>query len=280
MVIGVVAVVVAAVGAFLLDTGLAARSEARLSESLQASPRLRFAPEVTLGGFPFVTHAGRGEFSSLTVTARGVPLPRAGSAACRSTQCWAELGVDATGVGVGGDAWAIAPDDTLSLDTVTAYAKLDSVNLGRMLDIVDLSVNTPAPTDRAGGGGPGDGLLERTSGVLLTGTVALPPDAGPTTPPSASSYRGAKVRVSVSVDLTVRGNALVVTATDFYDGPEEHAAADVPARYRSAVLNRFSGVVEFPALPWGLRPTSANSAGSDVLIRGSASSRTVRVDRF
>lgn len=278
IVIGVVAVLVAAVGAFVVDTVLAARSEARLSHSLQASPRLQFAPEVTLGGFPFVSHARRDEFSSLTITARGVPLPRAGSRLCTSAQCWAELGANATGVSSSGDAWSIAPGDTLSLDAVTAYAKLDSVNLGRLLDITDLSVNTPAPEDRAGGGGPGDGLLERTSGVMLTGTVALPPDAAST--PSASSYRGAKMRVSVSVDLAVRGNALVIIATDFYTGPEEHASGDVPAQYRTAVLKRFSGVVGYPALPWGISPTSATSAGSDVLIRGSATLRHVRVDKF
>ncbi|NMO04407.1 DUF2993 domain-containing protein [Gordonia sp. TBRC 11910] len=276
------AVVVAVVAAFVVDTGLGARGESRLSHSLQTSPRLEFAPEVTFGGFPFVTHAAAGDFTSLTVTARGVALPRAGSAACRATQCWAELGVNATGVRTGADAWSLSPDAALSLDAVTAYAKLDSVNLGRMLDLTDLSVNTPAPQGKAGGGGPGDGLLERTSGVLLTGTVALPPDAATTSsvPPSASKYTGPKVRVSVTVDLSVRADSLILTPTDFYDGPEEHASDDVPTQYRAAVLRRFGAAVPMPPLPWGVNPTSANSAGSDVLIKGSATARVVRVDQF
>ncbi|MFW0789119.1 DUF2993 domain-containing protein [Gordonia sp. CPCC 205333] len=279
IVIVLVVALVAVGAAFLTDTALAARSENRLSDSLRTSSRLTFTPEVTLGGIPFISHANSGEFSSLTITARGVALPRSGSRACATTQCWAELGIAATDIRTD-NGWTIAPTSDLFFRAVTGYAKLDSVNLGRLLDITDLSVNTPAPEDKAGGGGPGDGLLERTSGVLLTGTVALPPGAVSPVPPSASSYRGDKIRVSVSADLAVRGNALIITATDFYDGPEEHASAEIPAQFRQAILDRFSRAVPMPSLPWGLVPTSAHSAGSDVVVSGAATDRRVRVDQF
>ncbi|GAB19939.1 hypothetical protein GOEFS_098_00050 [Gordonia effusa NBRC 100432] len=281
VIVGLATALVVVVALVIADTVLAARSEKRLSEALQTSPRLEFAPEVTLGGMPFISHANSGEFPSLTVTARGVPLPRSGSVACVATQCWAELGITATGIRAD-DGWSFHPTSHLFFDTVNGYAKLDSVNLGRLLDITDLSVNTPAPEGKAGGGGPGDGLLERSSGLLLTGTVALPPGqtTSSTVPPSASSYRGDKIRVSVSVDVAVRDDALVIRATDFYDGPEEHASADVPAQYRQAILDRFSRVLPMPALPWGIIPTSAHSAGSDVLISGDSVRRRVRVDEF
>ncbi len=267
VVVIVLSIVALAAVAALADTGLAARSEYRLSTALTASKRVTFDPEVTLGGFPFVRHANRGEFTSLTITARGVALPRSSSPSCGVTQCWAELGVSATDVDAGRGGWALGSTSILRLGSAKAYTKLDSVNLGRMLDITDLAVNTPAPEDRAGGGGPGDGLLERTSGVMLTGTV---PTSGADT-----------ARVSVTVDLSVVGSSLAIKATGFYTGPEEHSKSTVPPELKAGVLARFTRVVPLPALPWAFTPTSANSAGSDVLVTGDATPHVrVRIDDF
>ncbi|MFT4200039.1 DUF2993 domain-containing protein [Gordonia sp. (in: high G+C Gram-positive bacteria)] len=276
-------------GLVTVDTIRAGRSEHALSQALTAAPRVMFEPEVTLGGFPYWTHARDGRFPGLTVTARGVradgpPDLRGVPQTCGTTACRAELGVRASSVEAGAaNRWhGTSP---ITLRGVDAYAKLDSVNLGRMLDITDLSVNTPAPADRAGGGGPGDGLLERTSGVLLTGTVSLPPTrpsprTDGTHPPSARDFAGDKARVSVVVDLSVVDGQLQITATDFYRGPEEHARGEVAAQYRQAVLQRFSGRVPYPRLPWGVVPTVANSAGSDVLISGKTAVLTATPDRF
>lgn len=289
--VAAVLLLVTAVIAMLVtvDTLRAAQSERGLATALLASPRVTFEPEVTLGGFPYLTHARRGHFPGLTVTARGIALPgpallRGVPHTCATTRCYAELGVRATSISVdAADRWH--GNNPISLRDVQAYAKLDSVNLGRMLDITDLAVNTPAPTGKAGGGGPGDGLLERTSGVLLTGTVSLPPQLpSPRTagqyPPSAQKYAGQRAKVSVTVDLSVVDGALVITATNFYTGPEEHASGPVPAEFGRAVLERFSGRVQFPRLPWGVVPTTANSAGSDVLISGRAPALTVAPDQF
>ncbi|MFT3899124.1 MAG: DUF2993 domain-containing protein [Gordonia sp. (in: high G+C Gram-positive bacteria)] len=276
-----------------VDTVRAGRSEHRLATALETSPRVASEPEVTLGGFPYFRHAQDGRFPGLTITARGIraagpPDLRGVPTTCDTTPCWAELGVRADEVRGLADWRSRAP---LTMRRVTASAKLDSVNLGRMLDITDLSVNTPAPADRAGGGGPGDGLLERSSGVLLTGTVTVPPmRPNPRTdglyPPSAKDRfivkpdTGQPVRVSVVVDLSVVDGQLNIAATDFYRGPEEHARGEVPPEIRQAVLQRFSGRVPYPRLPWGVVPTIANSAGSDVLISGKAAVLTATPDQF
>ncbi len=282
------ALVIAVVGALVtIDTVRAGRSEHQLATALRSAPRVEFEPEVTLGGFPYTTHARRGEFPGLVITARGIAIGAPPDLlgvpqTCATTVCRAELGVHADTVRAR-DRWR--PDSVIGLTGVQAYAKLDSVNLGRMLDITDLAVNTPAPVGKPGGGGPGDGLLERTSGVLLTGSVSLPPTRpSPRTDgkfgPSTQKFGGKRVRVSVTVDLSVVDGDLAIVATGFYTGPEEHARGDVPAEYRSAVLARFSWRVPFPRLPWGVTPTVATSSGSDVLIRGNAEAITVMPDRF
>ena len=132
---------------------------------------------------------------------------------------------------------------------------------------------------------PGFGLLELSKGVLLTGTVSLPPQRpSPRTDgrfgPSAQKFDGQRVKVTVTVDLSVVDGELVIVATGFYTGPQEHADGHVPAEFTTAVLARFSGRVPYPTLPWAVVATKANSAGSDILISGEARTLTVRPDQF
>ncbi|MFW0796629.1 DUF2993 domain-containing protein [Gordonia sp. CPCC 205515] len=273
--IGLLTVVLIAVIALLTDTFVAMRSEGSFSRSLLASPRVIYDPEVTLGGFPFLRHAAAGEFTGAVITARGVPVtcPPPGG-------CHAELGATLGELSVP-DGFDIGPSDLVHTSSIDAYTRLDSVNLGRFLGIIDLSVNTPAPENRAGAGGPGDGLLRRTTGVLLTGTVPLPPvDTETRFPPSASEYPGSTVKVSVVVDVSVTDGRLHLRATDFYRGPEEHVDADVPDDLRDYVLGKFTATLPRLPMPWDIAPQAAHSEGSDVLLEGTRDRADVRPEDF
>lgn len=285
----VVVVVVCAIG-LVADQIAASRAEARLSASLASAPGITYRPEVTLGGFPFVTHARSGQFSGAVITARGVPI--GGCTYPQTGHCFAELGASLGAVRVP-DGFGIAPGDTLHASSVTAYTLLNSVNLGRLMGILDLTVNTPATGDRVGGGGPQFGNLERRSGVVLTGTVALPPESAPplgATPspdnaPSASGYPGARTKVSVTVDLSVRDGRLHLQATGFYTGPEEHVTSSEldgadKQPLRRAVLNRFTATLPILPMPWDLPPTGAHSSGSDVMLTAESGPRDLRPEQF
>lgn len=272
---GIIAVIVVTVAALLADTVTAMRTEHGFSRALLASPHLTYEPEVTISGFPFLTHARADRFTGAVITARGVPVacpPREG--------CHAELGATLGPMTVP-DGFSIASSDIVHTDSLSAYTRLDSVNLGRMLGIVDLTVSTPAPADKAGGGGPGDGLLRRSSGVVLTGTVPLPSARASTdAPPSASTYDGPTARVSVLVDLSVVGGRLHVQATDFYRGPERHADDEVADDLREHVLSAFTATLPALPMPWDVAPTDAHSEGSDVLLAGDVGPRDLRPDDF
>ncbi|MEE4023493.1 DUF2993 domain-containing protein [Gordonia sp. PKS22-38] len=273
--VGALGLVVAIGVALLADTFVAMRAEHSFSRALLTSPRLTFDPEVTISGFPFVGHARTGEFTGVVITARGVGV------GCPSTDgCRAEMGAT-LGATTVPDGFRIEESDIVHTASVDGYVRLDSVNLGRMLGITDLTVNTPAPAGRAGAGGPGDGLLRRSSGVLLTGTVPLsapPPDSD--VPPSASAYPGPVVKVSVVVDLSVVDGRLHLEATDFYRGPEEHVEADVADDQRDHVLSEFTATLPPMPMPWGTAPTRAHSEGSDVVLAGDSGSRDVRPADF
>ncbi|MGC4935361.1 DUF2993 domain-containing protein [Gordonia sp. DT30] len=283
-------VVVVCVLGIVADVVAASRSEHRLSASLASAPGITYPPEVTLGGFPFITHASSGAFGAATITARGVPIN--GCSYPAMGDCFAELGASLGSFTVP-DGFRISPTDTLRTTSVTAYTLLNSVNLGRMLGIVDLTVNTPATPDRVGGGGPQFGNLERTSGVVLTGTVALPPDSAPPTgrgpaperAPSASAYPGPRTKVSVTVDLSVRAGRLHLQATGFYTGPEKHVSSPAldgndKQSLRNAVLARFTTTLPPLPMPWDLPATGAHSSGSDVLLTAESGQRDLQPERF
>jgi hypothetical protein len=271
-----VVIVVAAVGAVGTDTAIAINAERSFAKALMSSraydgesPALRFEPEVTISGFPAYRAVDTGRFRQIGITARAVDVTgratfpndkqrRMPHGCTAGDPCRADVRTRLSDVRLGATGlWPSYTEATgLSVGSATASTTLDSVAVGRILGIDDLTVNTPAPEGRAGGGGPQDGLLSRTRGVLLTGTVRTPlPD-------------GREVKVSVTVDLSVREGRLHLQATGFYDGPEEHSGTVVPPEYRQSVLDRFTAT--FPSLPmaWGATPISARSSGSDLMVEG------------
>ncbi len=268
-----VVAVVAAVLALVIDDVAASRAEHRLAQSVQASPGVEFEPDVIMSGFPFLARSGSGEFSSILISADGVPIPGCtGPHPCRST-------VDARLQDARiGDTGEVNPRTVLHAQAMKVETRIDSPTLGRLMHITDLYINTPAPDDKVGGGGPGDGLLERTDGIMISGTVPLP--GSPATqngyPPSAAAYTAPKVKVSVSARVFVVDGRIHIEATDFYDGPEEHYSAEVPEELHSAVLKSFSMVLPRFQMAWGHTAKHALSRGSDLVASGEVGPVAVR----
>ncbi|EGD53624.1 DUF2993 domain-containing protein [Gordonia neofelifaecis] len=268
-----VIVVVGSVLALIVDDFAASRAEHRLAVAVQASPGVPFEPDVIMAGFPFLTHRASGDFSSVLISAEGVPIEGCtGEPVCRSA---VDARLQTTDLG---DTGAIGPESVLRARSMRAETRIDSPTLGRLMGIVDLYINTPAPEDKVGGGGPGDGLLERTEGIMLSGTVPLPgsPETQNGYPPSAAAYTAPKVKVSVSATVSVVDGRVRIEATDFYDGPEEHYSADVPEEFRSAVLKRFSTTLPALQMAWGTTAKHALSRGSDLVAVGETGPVAVR----
>ncbi|MGZ8178642.1 LmeA family phospholipid-binding protein [Williamsia sp. SKLECPSW1] len=263
----IVVVVVAVLGALGTDTAIAINAERSLARAFvhptDGNRGLPFEPEVTISGFPAYRSVADGRYSSIGITARAVPVYAAGTCTMKDP-CHADLRTRLSDVRV---AMASISHPfpygaaTMRVGSATASTTLDSVAMGRLLRIDDLTVNTPAPEGEAGGGGPQDGLLSRTSGVLLTGSVS----PGPGRP---------KEKVSVTVDLSVVDGALRLSATGFYDGPEEHSDTTVAVADRRAVLEQFSATIPDLPMAWGATATSARSSGSDIMVEGTPHSQT------
>lgn len=264
-VVAVLAVVGVLVLAFLADTLAASRAEHRLATAIAEAPEISQEPEVTLSGFPFLTRAGSGEFSTITVDALGVGIGDCGTVT--RGQCTVTVRGQLADAVVG-SVWDVAGDTSITAARLDAETRIDSVNLGRLMGITDLYLSTPAPEDKIGGGMPA--LVERTDGLMLSGTVPLPgsPEREGRYPPSASEYRAPTVQVSVTAHVTVVGGRVQIVADGFYDGPEEHFSDDVPEEFRSSVLKLFSTTLPGVPLAWNTHVSRAFARGSDLVLAG------------
>ncbi|MBS4101956.1 LmeA family phospholipid-binding protein [Tsukamurella paurometabola] len=243
--------------ALLAELGSAATAEYRLSRELRAGAGLSDDPEVTIGGFPYLTSGG--EHPKLTIA---VPA----TVRDRNARLEAEMADVAIS---GGLLPTFAPDTPIAAGHIESRVRLDQKTVGRYMDIVDLQVHTPAPK-RPGAGSPADGYVKASTGIVLTGTVPLPTPADPKR----------TVLVSVAADFAAEGDAISVRATGIYSGPEDHAKADLLPGEDRAVLAAFTRVLPRMALPFGIAPTGARAENADVVLLGEADGVTVTPGAF
>jgi hypothetical protein len=249
-----VGVLIVLVVATVSDLASAAYAEYRYSTALRAASDLEFDPEITVSGFPFIAQATGDEYTQVGITARGADLGNGRRGDLRSKL---------SDVHRDGGGWIIGENTELSAREATSSLKIDSVNLGRFLGIVDLTVATPAPDDKPGGGGPGDGILSTDRGVILTGTINVSETSN-----SGHSVGSRREKVSVAVDLSIRGGALRIDARELYDGPADHVDSEIPADAERMVLAQFTTTLPVLPLPWSRMAVTASSQGSDVVLEG------------
>ena len=256
-----IALAVLVVALFLAEVGTAATAEYRLSRELRAAAGLDTDPEVTIGGFPYLTSGGQHPKLSIAVPAQvGDPKdPKKGRIEAELTD------VDLPG----GVLPTFTADTPIRAGHIESRVRLDQKTFGRYLGIVDLQVHTPAPK-RAGAGSPADGYVKSATGVVLTGDIPLPTEQDPKR----------TVLISVAADFSAEGQAIHVRATGIYTGPEDHAKADLLPGEEPKVLAAFTRTLPAMALPFGVRATGARGENADVVLLGEADDVAVTPGAF
>ncbi|MFD4182247.1 LmeA family phospholipid-binding protein [Rhodococcus sp. NPDC058514] len=240
--------------AVVVDFGAAAYSEYRVSRSLREGGELNSDPDVTIGGFPFLTQAANGKYKDVEIRARGV-----------DSQVLGEVTIEANlrGVSIPASDLVNGSVKTVPVDQLDGRVLIDATALGQFLGIPDLQVSAP-PADKSDGtGGSGGSGMTTTGGVVLTGTVPIGP---------------LRASISVQADLLLDGENVKIVATDLYFGPEGNADFTVPGPLKPAVLGLFTRTVDAQRLPFGVLPTKVYAEGSQVVIEGSGDNVVINLD--
>ncbi len=259
VIVGVLLVVALAVVA---DFTAAAYTEYRVSRALRTGGDLSADPEVTIHGFPFVVQAWRGDYRNVEIRARA-----------NHPEIPGEILVEATlnGVHIPIDDLVDGKMRAVPVDRVAGRMRIDSLELGRLLNIPNLSLTGP-PADKSDGtgGSGGTGMTTQGNTYLLSGTIQLGPETRSAT------------RVSVKVNLLLDGDQVRVVATDIYRGDEGDTTTAVwsPDLDKAAVLARFTRTIDTRDLPFGVHPTKVQALGGDIIVEGEGENMTIEMNRF
>ncbi|MFI1914287.1 LmeA family phospholipid-binding protein [Nocardia sp. NPDC020380] len=264
----VIGLLVVAGLAIVLDFGMAAYSEYRVSRLLRDGSNLSADPEVTFHGFPFVAQAYDDTYKNVDIRARAMRPDIPG-----------EISVEANLKGVHLSFRNLVDGNVrnVPVDAVQARMRIEPVELGRLFKIPDLQVfGPPAPDKSDGSGGSGGSGMTTTGAIILQGTVPL---SSETDTPALPGTTGGRL-VNVLADLRLDGDQVRITATDIYRGSEASPAALVPEADKAAVLARFTKTIDTKDLPFGIRPATVEASAGQIVVVGKGQNVTVDLDRL
>lgn len=264
--------------AVLIDFCSAAYAEYRVSRALRIGADLTSDPDVTFHGFPFIAQALDGTYRNVEIRARevqpGVPGDMYVHATIRDVKMPLHRLADGTVRHV-------------AAGQVDGGIWIDGTELGKQLGIRDLQVSS-LPADRSDGSdGSGGSGMTTAGAVVLMGTVPV------SSPPSSTmdrivAQRGsikevdgvAMERVSVTAQLTLENDHVRIQATDLYSGRGPEPDTPVSAQDLPGVLARFTRIVDYPRLPFGLEATKVYGHGGQIVIEGTRPNMTVALDQL
>ncbi|AYF73343.1 DUF2993 domain-containing protein [Nocardia yunnanensis] len=269
--------------AVLLDFGVAAYSEYRVSRLLRTGSDLSADPEITFHesiGHPFVIQAIDGAYGSVDVRARALRPDIPG-----------QITVEANLRGVHLSMRNLIDGNVsrVPVDEVHAGLRIEPAELGRIFKIPGLQVFGPPADKSDGSGGSGGTGVTTTGAIILEGTVPVTPDADAATFPDPVADGGQKVTtkpVHVLADLRLEGNQVRVTATAIAgrdlqgDTATEIETPVIPEQDRAAVLARFTRTIDIKNMPFGITPTKVQAIGGQIVVEGTQRNATVDLDRL
>jgi hypothetical protein len=160
------------------DYGLAAAAEYQVSKKMRSELGLADDPSVDIHGFPFITQAIAGDYHDISINATGVPA--------KNTLRDLEVDADLHDVRVKLSDLLSGNVSQVRVDEVDGQVKVKASDVGRLLNIPDLTIN-PISLDTVDGVGAQDALEQREkaqhpgetnpltseAGVLLTGSIMI-----------------------------------------------------------------------------------------------------------
>ena len=253
LIIAVLVIVALAVAA---DFGAAAAAEYTVAKQLRQQLNLASDPSVQINGFPFLTQAVAGHYTSIDVQASGV-----------SADPLHDLDVEATLHDVDAPLAELISGDLHSVRVakVDGRVRIKDTDLGRAIGIEDLRIQQPSD--------------QEVKELLPPGT------------PTSNSPRGnrAPIKMVATTDLAGQRTEVVafgvielthgfvrITASDVQLGGGDGGTVGLPRAIRQTLLNALSANVKTGGLPFAVTPTRIWVETGAIVVEGTANNVSLR----
>jgi len=239
------------------DFGVAAAAEYQVSKKMRAELGLAADPSVDIHGFPFITQAIAGDYQDISINATGVPA--------KNTLRDLEVDADLHHVRVGLSDLLSGSVQQLKVDEVDGEVQIKASDVGRLLDIPDLSIS-PVSLDTIYGVGADEkqqlqdqqtGQDPQTAGLVLTGTIDV---------------AGEKTKVSVFGVIQLAGGDIKVTPTKLQVSNSLLQSSNLADSFEQGLLSKFQVDLkpsDLP-LPFTVQVTGVEVQSGILVVQGKA----------
>ncbi len=252
----IITLLVIVVLAVAVDFGAAAFAEHTVAQQVRQQLMLASDPSVRINGFPFLTQAVAGHYSSIDVRASAVPVDPL-----------RDVDVEATLYGVDAPLSEVSAGDMHSVRAarVDGRVRIKDTDLGRAIGIEDLRIQQPSD--------------QEIKELLPAGT------------PVGDSPRGnrAPVRMQASTDLVgarteivgiglieLTGGVVRITVLDVRLARDGVGKVGLPRIVRQTLLKTLSTDVKLGELPFAATPTRVWVQTGAVIVEGTATNVSMR----
>jgi hypothetical protein len=238
------------------DFGVAAAAEYQVSKKMRTELGLADDPSVDIHGFPFITQAIAGDYQDISINATGVPA--------KNTLRDLEVDADLHNVRVPLSDLLSGNVQQLSVDEVDGQVEIKASDVGRLLDIPDLSIN-PVSLDTIYGVGADEKQQEQdqqtgqdpqSAGLQLTGTI---------------DFAGQKTKVTAYGVIQLVGGDIKVTPTKL-EVSNSLISGSLPESFESELLPKFAVDLkpsDLP-LPFTVQVTGVQVQSGILVVQGKA----------
>jgi hypothetical protein len=252
----IIAVLVLVALAVAADFGCAAAAEYTVAQQMRQQLHLASEPSVRINGFPFLTQAVAGHYTSIDIQASGV-----------SADPLHDLDVEATLHDVEAPLAEVISGDLHSVRAanVDGRIRIKDTDLGRALGIEDLRIQQPSD--------------QQIKELFPPGT------------PTSNSPRGnrAPIKMVATTDLAGQHTEVVafgvieltrgsvrITASDVQLGRDGAGTVGLPRPIRQTLLNALSTNIKTGGLPFAVTPTRLWVETGSIVVEGTATNVSLR----
>jgi hypothetical protein len=252
----IIAVLVLVALAVAADFGCAAAAEYTVAQQMRQQLHLASEPSVRINGFPFLTQAVAGQYTSIDIQASGV-----------SADPLHDLDVEATLHDVEAPLAEVISGDLHSVRAanVDGRIRIKDTDLGRAIGIEDLRIQQPSD--------------QQIKELFPPGT------------PTSGSPRGnrAPIKMVATTDLAGQHTEVVafgvieltrgsvrITASDVQLGRDGAGTVGLPRPIRQTLLNALSTNIKAGDLPFAVTPTRLWVETGSIVVEGTATNVSLR----
>lgn len=251
----IITVLVIVALAVVADFGAAAAAEYTIAKQMRQQLGLASNPSVQINGFPFLTQAVAGRYSSIDVQASGVSVDRLHDLDIAATLHDVEAPLSEV---ISGDLHSVRAAK------VDGQVRIKDTDLGRAIGIEDLRIQQPSDAEIKGMLPPG------------TPTSGSPPgNRAPIKMVATTDLAGQRTEIVGIGVIELRAGLVRITVNDVRLARDGMGAVGLPRAIRQTLLNTLSTDVKTGGLPFAATPTRVWVETGLLVVDGTATNVTL-----